>query len=111
RDQCRGGARLLDLGFLEFDVLTHDGIVLLEAQLLRTGPRVLLGDVEVAGASRREQLDFLRDWLRHDLQTSAHHARSFEIGRTIPWPPSVSSCIEASATLRRSRRKMPFLWW
>src|SRR3546814_19230893 len=44
---------LLDLGFLEFDVLAHDRIILLELHLLGLGPRVLLGDLEEAGMNRK----------------------------------------------------------
>src|SRR5690606_8345285 len=40
-----GRRRLLDLGFLELDMLAHDRIILAEAQLLGLRPRVLLGDV------------------------------------------------------------------
>jgi hypothetical protein len=36
---------LLDLGFLELDMLAHDGIVLREGELLRLGTGILLGDV------------------------------------------------------------------
>src|SRR5947209_12003291 len=41
--------KLLDLCFLEFDVLPRDGIILLEGKFFRLCPRVLLGDVVVAG--------------------------------------------------------------
>jgi hypothetical protein len=40
---------LLDLGFLELDVLARDRIVLLLDQLVGHGARVLLGDVIEAG--------------------------------------------------------------
>src|SRR5579863_7009708 len=49
---------LLDLGFLEFDMLAHDRIVFLEAQLLGLGARVLLGDVVEPGVSAGHELDF-----------------------------------------------------
>jgi two-component system cell cycle response regulator DivK len=49
--------KLLDLGFLERDVLAHDRVVLLEAQLLRLGARVLLRHVEKAGIGAADELD------------------------------------------------------
>ena len=73
----RPAIRSLDLGCLELDVLARDGVVLLEAQLVGAGARVLLCNVEVAGAGSLKQLDFLCDWLCHDvLKSSAHHAGS-----------------------------------
>src|SRR5689334_790241 len=48
---------LLDLGFLELDVLARHRVILLEGELVGLGARVLLGDVEVARVSRRLQLD------------------------------------------------------
>src|SRR5665647_3262494 len=47
----------LDLGFLELDVLAHDGIVLLEAELFGRRARVLLGDVVKAGVGSRHEFD------------------------------------------------------
>ena len=40
---------LLDLRFLELDVLARDGVVLAEAHLLGLVARILLGHVEEAG--------------------------------------------------------------
>ena len=51
------GKILLDLAFLELDVLAHDRIVLLENELLRLRARVLLRDVEEAGVGRRVEAD------------------------------------------------------
>src|SRR5690242_10717727 len=53
----RGEAILLDLAFLELDMLAHDRIVLLQHQLFRLGARVLLGHVEEAGVGRRVEAD------------------------------------------------------
>jgi len=61
-------ARLLDLGFLEGDVLARNGIVLLERKLVRRGPRIFLCDVEKAGAGRAQQLDLLGDRLSHGIE-------------------------------------------
>ena len=58
-------AILLDLGFLELDVLARDRIVFLERELLGLGAGVLLGHVEIAGVGGREQLDLERGGLGH----------------------------------------------
>src|SRR5690606_3459951 len=65
-----GKARLLDLGFLEFDVLADDGVVLLERQLFSLGASVLLGHVEEAGIGSRHELDL-------DGGGFCHSSRSF----------------------------------
>src|SRR5688572_31447543 len=57
--------KLLDLRFLEGDVLARHRIVLLELELLGRGARVLLGHVVVAGVSRAHQLDQDRVSLGH----------------------------------------------
>jgi hypothetical protein len=58
---------LLDLGFLEGDVLARDWVVFLERKLVGRGSRVLFGDVKEARACRAQQLDFLSDRLRHEI--------------------------------------------
>src|SRR5690349_11815779 len=67
----RGGTKLLDLRFLELDVLARHRVVLLQRQLLGHGPGVLLGDVEVAGVRRRVQADLDGGGLGHDLLGSS----------------------------------------
>src|ERR1700735_936682 len=57
--------RLLDLRFLELDVLARDRIIFLERKLVGLGAGVLLGDVEIAGVGGREQLDLERGGLGH----------------------------------------------
>nr|GFD56788.1 hypothetical protein [Tanacetum cinerariifolium] len=57
---------LLDLGFLKFDMLAHDRIVLAEAQLLGLGTRVLLGDIEIARVRRADELDLDGSRLGHE---------------------------------------------
>jgi len=47
-------------------MLTHDWVVLVHAQLFSLGARVLLGDIEEAGASRRVQADFDGGRFGHD---------------------------------------------
>lgn len=49
--------RLLDLRFLEFNVLAYDWIVLCLRHLVRECTAVLCGDVESTGVGRRQQLD------------------------------------------------------
>src|SRR5215468_3955392 len=56
---------LLDLRFLEIDVLARHRIVLLERELLGRGPGILLGHVVVAGVGRAHQLDQNRALLGH----------------------------------------------
>src|SRR5215475_5786375 len=56
---------LLDLGFLEDDVLAGDRVVLLELQLFGRGARVLARDVVVAGVGRTHELDHDRRLLGH----------------------------------------------
>jgi hypothetical protein len=58
---------LLDLGFLELDMLTHDGIIFAESHFFRGVPRVFLCDIEKAGVSGADQADFDSGWLRHGL--------------------------------------------
>src|SRR5215468_4251644 len=58
-------ASLLDLGFLEDDVLARDRVVLLELKLFRRGARVLARDVVVAGIGRTHELDHDRRLLGH----------------------------------------------
>src|SRR5689334_16967834 len=61
----RPAVRSLDLGFLEFDMLAHDRIVLAEAQLLGLRARILLGDIEEAGVSRADEANLDGCWLGH----------------------------------------------
>ena len=62
---CGAELGLLDLGFLELDVLFGDRIVLLEHQFFGARTWVLLGDIEEACACSREELDLLGDGLGH----------------------------------------------
>ena len=48
---------LLDLGFLELDVLLGDRIVFAKRQLVRLGAAVLAGHVEETGVGGRQKLD------------------------------------------------------
>src|SRR6476661_10296473 len=60
RDEVRAGelsGSLLDLRFLELDVLAGARIVLLEAQLLGLGARILLRHVEEACIGGADELD------------------------------------------------------
>src|SRR3954471_5482590 len=56
---------LLDLGFLELDVLPDDRIVLRLGHLVRHRTAVLRGHVEGTGVSRGQQLDLDRRSFRH----------------------------------------------
>src|SRR5262249_43087767 len=61
----KAGRALLDLRFLELDVLARHRVVLLHRQLLGLGPSVLFGDVEIAGVGARDELDLDGRGLRH----------------------------------------------
>jgi hypothetical protein len=58
-------ARLLNLGFFEFDMFPHDGVVFAKAHLFRGVARVFLRYVEKAGVCGADKTDFDRGWLRH----------------------------------------------
>src|SRR5690348_18505224 len=48
---------LFNLGFAEDDVLARDRVELLELELIRLGPRVLLRHIEKAGIGAADELD------------------------------------------------------
>ena len=56
---------LLDLRFLELDVLARDRVILLLDQLVGHGARVLLGGVVEAGIRRGNELDLDGDRFGH----------------------------------------------
>ena len=58
-------ADLLDLAFLELNVLAQDGIVLFDRELLSHRPGIFLGHVEKAGVARAVEPDLGRGRLRH----------------------------------------------
>ena len=58
-------SRLLDLGFLELDMLAHDGVVFAERHLFGDVARVFLGHIKKAGVGGADELDLDRGWLRH----------------------------------------------
>ena len=60
-------ARSLDLGFLEFNVLAHDGIIFAHRHLFGLVARILLGYVEEASVSGADETDFDGGRLCHDL--------------------------------------------
>jgi hypothetical protein len=66
----RGRAQtLLNLRFLELDMLAHDGIILAHHHLFGSvrAARVFLGGVVKAGVSSADELDLDRDRLCHDV--------------------------------------------
>ena len=65
RYHSQAACGLLDLGFLELDMLAHDGIVFAERHLFGDVARVFLGHIEKAGVSGADQFNFDRGWLRH----------------------------------------------
>jgi hypothetical protein len=56
---------LLDFGFLELNMLAHDGVIFAERHLFGDVARIFLGHVEKARVSSAEQLNLDRGWLRH----------------------------------------------
>lgn len=56
---------LLDLRFLELDMLAHDGIIFFERQLFGLRARIFLGDIEKASVRRAGELDLDGGWLSH----------------------------------------------
>ena len=50
-------------------MLLHDGIILLEGELLGLGASVLLRDIEIARVSGRQELDLDHCGLGHSLQS------------------------------------------
>lgn len=56
---------LFDLAFLEFDMLAHDGVILVHDQLFGLGAGILLGDIEEAGIRGRVHADLDLCWLSH----------------------------------------------
>src|SRR5437763_8466741 len=63
--RSRKPAGLLDLRFLELDVLARNRIVLLEAQLLGLGARILLRHIEETRVCAADELDLDGCWLGH----------------------------------------------
>ena len=59
--------QLLDLGFLERDVLAHHRVVLLQFHLAGLRAGILLGDVEIAGVGAGHELNLDGVGLRHGL--------------------------------------------
>src|ERR1700748_2529525 len=57
---------LLDLAFLELDMLAQHRVVLLDRELLGHGAGVLLGDIEKARAAFAVEADLRGGGLRHD---------------------------------------------
>jgi hypothetical protein len=63
----RDAKGLFNLGFLELDMLAHNGVIFPEDQLFRLVPWVFLCNIEKAGVSGAEQFDLNCGWLRHGL--------------------------------------------
>ena len=57
---------LLELAFLEFDMLAQQRIVLFDLELLGHGAGVLLGDIEKATVAFAVEADLRGGGLRHD---------------------------------------------
>ena len=97
----------LDLGFLELNVLAHDGVVLAEAHLFSLVAGILLGDIEEAGIRSRNQTDLDGSWLCHDefLKTCARKKQS---GRRVSTPPVKGG--HCDRVITKSRHEARTLW-
>ena len=89
---------LLDLGFLEGDVLADDRIVFLRFELAGLGAGVLLGHIEVAGVRSRHEPDLNGIRFRHTLSipvsASTRLPRRARRGRNMLDPlPQVKICL------------------
>ena len=62
--------RLLDLRFLELDVLAYDRVILFENDLFSRRAGVLLRDIEETCAGGRQQFDLLGGRLSHSASAS-----------------------------------------
>src|SRR4051794_6189409 len=99
----RGGG-LLDLGFLELDMLADFRVVLPQGELLGRAARVLLGRIEVPGAGRAHELDQHRSGLGHDERSLRGRG---ELAREVSLrPPAVKVC-PAERWSRDGRRLPP----
>ena len=58
---------LLNLVFLELDVLPHDRIVFPQTEFFRLSARIFLGNVVIAGVRRADELDQNRTIFCHVL--------------------------------------------
>ena len=76
-------AKLLDLRFLELDVLARDRVVLLLDQLVGHGARILLGDVVEAGIRRGNELTLMVTALAM-FRTSNRGCQAPPIGPHLP---------------------------
>src|SRR3954452_25577383 len=98
------GRGLLDLGFLELDVLADLRVVLPQGELLGRAARILLGRVEVPGAGRAHELDQHRSGLGHDERSLRGRG---ELTREVSLrPPAVKVC-PAERWSRDGRRRPP----
>jgi hypothetical protein len=80
-DYATGG--LLNLGFLELDVLAHDRIVLVELQFLRLRARILLGHIEVTGVSGGNELNLNDVRLCHDESPGAPYGAGWAVSSSL----------------------------
>src|SRR4030095_14104175 len=108
-------ATLLDLRFLELDVLARDRVVLLLDQLVGHGARILLGDVIKASVRRGNELDLDGDRFGHVLEPLMSGIGRWPSGRHLPGnlasdgPKSRFSRPKTLANPAISRQKRRFL--
>ena len=91
--------RLLDLGFLELDVLACNRVVLGLLHLVRHRTAVLCRDVEEARVGRRQKLDLDGCCFRHGLPA---------LNKRTPWQPDLAHGEFWRETTNRARKVKSF---
>src|SRR5687768_15162137 len=94
---------LLDLRFLELDVLARDRVVLAEAHLLGLVPRVLLGHIEEARVGRADELDLDGCRLGHRAYPKClkRRERRFEAARSLAQMAGVAEIVKVTRARNR----------
>src|SRR4029077_1714523 len=95
--------RLLDLRFLELDVLARDRVVLFLDQLVGHGARILLGDVIEAGVRRRNELDLDGDRFGHVQNLYVGYLRISGAGQIGPHLPRNLASIRPKSRFWRQK--------
>src|SRR5262249_43132906 len=106
---------LLDLAFLELDMLAQHRIVLLDREFLGHGAGVLLGDIEKARAALAIEADLRGGGLRHDkLQETQVEGRLNGLSALIVQPfntmPRFSSLFSPGSRPFRAFSGPPRTW-
>src|SRR5215213_2751544 len=101
-------AILLDLAFLVFDMGPLDGVVFVDRHLFSHGAGVLLGHVEMPGASRRVQTDLDRRRFGHVVSPASGSVASREIleARLLAAQRAESTAISGAQSVGRNQPRV-----